>query len=547
MSVLLSPCVIGLMSSVFLSISRVSTRALSRIYRRINACRCGGNSPSFTVIVIGTSIRLVPADTDMAILGLHLLFLIFRVVCSNKGLPISTSVRGTRGEVVTLPASYDHDQPVIALTWNKFDPNIQGTRIPVYMYSPNSNSSLPLGPFKHRATLNNNGSLTLRHLQKKDEGQYVMTTLIDAVGQQEHYVYLEVQIPPKVSVGQQSPLRVPVNMNITLNCTMEKSTNLQYNIYWLRNGVRPPPDWHVEYEDQNSYKSSLFITRLTREDAGNYTCVAQHGGSSQSDSLSLDVQYPAVITNISVPTMAFVGTTASLWCQADGNPAPEIRWYRPATNSSPIHTTDQWKSSSRLTLRELDMLDDGQYVCAATNRMGQWDRRYVHLTVLGVASPPTAVIETATQPGSWADFSMIVGGAAGGAAVLLLIMLAWFVWSRRMKAKAGYGNQSLLILQGQSCYPENNAMIMVSEEGKTLSVKSFTGSEKKDFFLAQERPPIPDSLQAKIAADRSSWTSDNAASGTCPPTAVRSTECVEEDREKAGIGQECHAEEIQLP
>ncbi|CAH1242829.1 HMCN1 [Branchiostoma lanceolatum] len=392
MSVLLSPCVIGLMSSVFLSISRVSTRALSRIYRRINACRCGGNSPSFTVIVIGTSIRLVPADTDMAILGLHLLFLIFRVVCSNKGLPISTSVRGTRGEVVTLPASYDHDQPVIALTWNKFDPNIQGTRIPVYMYSPNSNSSLPLGPFKHRATLNNNGSLTLRHLQKKDEGQYVMTTLIDAVGQQEHYVYLEVQIPPKVSVGQQSPLRVPVNMNITLNCTMEKSTNLQYNIYWLRNGVRPPPDWHVEYEDQNSYKSSLTITRLTREDAGNYTCVAQHGGSSQSDSLSLDVQYPAVITNISVPTMAFVGTTASLWCQADGNPAPEIRWYRPATNSSPIHTTDQWKSSSRLTLRELDMLDDGQYVCAATNRMGQWDRRYVQLTVLGVASPPTAVI-----------------------------------------------------------------------------------------------------------------------------------------------------------
>ncbi|XP_019645264.1 PREDICTED: contactin-5-like [Branchiostoma belcheri] len=481
----------------------------------------------------------------MALLGLHLLFLILRVVCSNKGLPISTSVRGTLGEIVTLPASYDHDQPVIALTWNKFDPNIQGTRIPVYMYSPNSNSSLPLGPFKDRATLNNNGSLTLRHLEKKDEGQYVMTTLIDAVGQQEHYVYLEVQIPPKVSVGQQSPLRVPINTNITLNCTVEKSTNLQYNIYWLRNGVRPPPGWHVEYEDQNSYKSALTVTRLTREDAGNYTCVAQHGGSWQSDSLSLDVLYPAVITNISAPTMAFVGTSVSLSCQADGNPAPQIHWYRAGADSSPIHTADQGKSSSRLTLQELDTSDDGQYVCLATNRMGQWDRRSVHLTVLRVASPPTAVIaETATKPGSWADFSMIVGGAAGGAAVLLTVMLTWFVWSRRLKDKPGYGNPTLLMpgLQGQS-----NAMVMVSDEGNTLSVKSFTGSEKKDVCVSQERPPIPDSLQAKIAADLSNWTSDKAAGCACSTVDSKSTKCSEEDDEKAETEREYRTEEMELP
>ncbi|XP_078575333.1 protein turtle-like [Branchiostoma floridae x Branchiostoma japonicum] len=475
----------------------------------------------------------------LVLLGLHLLFLIFRAVCSNKGLPISTSVRGNTGEIVTLPASYDRDQPVIALTWNKFDPNIQGTRIPVYMYSPSSNSSLPLGPFKDRATLNNNGSLTLRHLEKKDEGQYVMTTLIDAVGQQEHYVYLEVQIPPKVSVGQQSPLRVPVNTNITLNCTVEKSTNLQYSIYWLRNGVRPPPDWHVEYEDQNSHKSSLKITRLVREDAGNYTCVAQHGGSSQADSLSLDVQYPVVITNISVPSLALEGTTVSLWCEADGNPAPEIRWYRAGTNSSPIHTTNQGRSSSRLTLHEVDKSDDGQYVCVAANRMDQWDRRHVHLAVMAVVSPPTAGIETAAQPGSWLDFSMTVGGAAGGATVLLVVMLARLVWSRRMKAKAGYGNQSLLTQHNS--FPEHNAMVMVSEEGTTLSVKSFNGSEK-----AQERPPLPDSLQAKIAADLSSWRPGSTAAGTGPTRAEQST-CGEEDHGKAGTGQECRMEEMELP
>ena len=68
---------------------------------------------------------------------------------------------------------------------------------------------------------------------------------------------------------------------------------------------------------------------------------------------------------------------------------------------------------------------------------------------------------------------MTVGGAAGGATVLLVVMLARLVWSRRMKAKAGYGNQGLLIQHNS--YPEHNAMVMVSEEGTTLSVKSFNG------------------------------------------------------------------------
>ncbi|XP_066299095.1 uncharacterized protein [Branchiostoma lanceolatum] len=157
--------------------------------------------------------------TSTLIVILHYLQTVF----CNKGLPASTKVQVSPGDTANLPATYNPSDHVIALTWNKMDERLEGTRTPVFLHS--LTSSIALGPLKDRAQLNPNGSLTIWNVTVKDEGQYVMTVLVDAVGQQEHYVYLDVLAPPMVTAGLHS---------VILNCTMEKTSSTDPSIFWLR-------------------------------------------------------------------------------------------------------------------------------------------------------------------------------------------------------------------------------------------------------------------------------------------------------------------------
>ncbi|CAH1244210.1 HAPLN2 [Branchiostoma lanceolatum] len=176
----------------------------------------------------------------------------------NQGTPTVRTIRAMSGDTVTLPASYDVSLPVIAVTWNKLEgPESESTRVGVYMYSPRANGSLSmsLGPLKGRATLHLNGSLTVSDVSVKDEGQYVMTTLVDGLGQEETYVYLEVIVPPTVTVGLQIPLKVPVNTSVTLNCTVSKKRAMVKKVMWLKDGRSVPS--HIkrrELEDTSHFR-----------------------------------------------------------------------------------------------------------------------------------------------------------------------------------------------------------------------------------------------------------------------------------------------------
>ncbi|XP_035698774.1 uncharacterized protein LOC118431639 [Branchiostoma floridae] len=212
----------------------------------------------------------------------------------NQGTPTVRTIRVMSDDTVTLPASYDVSLPVIAVTWNKLEgPESESTRVGVYMYSPRANGSLSmslgplkgrailhpngslvltisnvihsqitngslsmsLGPLKGRAILHPNGSLTINDVSVKDEGQYVMTTLVDGLGQEETYVYLEVIVPPTVTVGLQIPLKVPVNTSVTLNCTVSKKKAMVKKVMWLKDGRSVPS--HIkrrELEDTSHYR-----------------------------------------------------------------------------------------------------------------------------------------------------------------------------------------------------------------------------------------------------------------------------------------------------
>ncbi|XP_035698321.1 hemicentin-1-like [Branchiostoma floridae] len=433
------------------------------------------------------------------------------VVC-NKGLPVSLTIQVTPGDTVTLPATYNQHEHVIALTWNKMDERIEGTRTPVFLYSVSSRSSLSLGPLKDRALLNKNGSLTILNVTVKDEGQYVMTVLIDAVGQQEHYVYLDVLAPPLVTVGLQSPLRVSLRSSVILNCTVEKTSSTDPSIFWLRDGQPlPPATVQLVIDGQDVYRSSLMMQSVGKADSGNYTCVAQQGRSWQTDSLSLVVVYPAAIVNVTGPVKVKAGGTALLWCTADGNPTPEVYWQKDGSDDILAAAMYHGTAGSLLVLPDLNVKDSDHYICTASNALGQPDKRIVPVIVIEESSLATTAAQLGH--GDETEWTAILGGAAGGATILLIILLVALVFTKRAKIEAGRSDdhvfsvsdpvpkrlQNNFIEKEKLGLPKDEEQILYVQETSGKAVIARTGIHHADTRLSQTKMcDIPDGSEDLI-------------------------------------------------
>ncbi|KAF2360529.1 Immunoglobulin I-set [Trinorchestia longiramus] len=114
-------------------------------------------------------------------------------------------------------------------------------------------------------------------------------------------------------------------------------------------------------------RTKLSILNARRQDAGIYSCsfptaedvVLQH---------QLNVQYPPSI-NSSSPSVQHVvkGQRLRLFCHADGNPRPEIRWTFEERTPPESAIRDQ---DGNLVVENVDRQAEGQYICSAENGIG---------------------------------------------------------------------------------------------------------------------------------------------------------------------------------
>ncbi|XP_036431241.1 sialic acid-binding Ig-like lectin 10 [Colossoma macropomum] len=156
---------------------------------------------------------------------------------------------------------------------------------------------------------------------------------------------------PKNTSVSVSPSGPVMGRSVSLNCSSDGNPAVNYN-------------WYRENGEQVETGPSLTINKTDDTHSGLYYCRAQNQHGVQNSSVQLDIQYAPKNTSVSVspsgPVM--LGSSGSLNCSSDGNPAVNYTWYR--------ENGEQIETGPSFTITETDDAHSGLYYCRAQNQHG---------------------------------------------------------------------------------------------------------------------------------------------------------------------------------
>ncbi|KAM5167063.1 inactive tyrosine-protein kinase 7 isoform 2-T2 [Callospermophilus lateralis] len=135
-------------------------------------------------------------------------------------------------------------------------------------------------------------------------------------------------------------------------------------IKWVRADGSSLPEWVTDNA------GTLHFARVTRDDAGNYTCIASNGPQGQ---IRAHVQLTvAVFITFKVEperTTVYQGHTALLRCEAQGDPKPLIQWKGKDRILDPTKLGPRMHifQNGSLVIHDVAPEDSGRYTCIAGN------------------------------------------------------------------------------------------------------------------------------------------------------------------------------------
>ncbi|XP_067607530.1 roundabout homolog 3 [Pseudorca crassidens] len=213
------------------------------------------------------------------------------------------------------------------------------------------------------------GKLMMSHTLKSDAGMYVCVAS-NMAGERESGA------AKLVVLERPSFLRRPVNQVVLADAPVDFPCEVQGD---------PPPRlrWRKEdgelptgrYEIRSDH--SLWIGRVSAEDEGTYTCVAENSVGRAEASGSLSVHVPPQLVTQPQDQMAAPGESIAFQCETKGNPPPAIFWQKEGSQallfpSQSLQPTGRFSVSPRgqLSIAEVQSGDAGYYVCQAVSVAG---------------------------------------------------------------------------------------------------------------------------------------------------------------------------------
>ncbi|XP_023371819.1 neural cell adhesion molecule 1 isoform X4 [Otolemur garnettii] len=232
-----------------------------------------------------------------------------------------------------------------------------------------------------------NNYLQIRSIKKTDEGTYRCEGRILARGEINFKdIQVIVNVPPTVQ-ARQNIVNATANLgqSVTLVCDAEGFP--EPTMSWTKDG-----DQIEAEEDDEKYifsddSSELTIRKVDKNDEAEYVCIAENKAGEQDASIHLKVFAKPKITYVENQTAMELEEQVTLTCEASGDPIPSITWRTSTRNiSSEEKTLDghmvvrSHARVSSLTLKSIQYTDAGEYICTASNTIGQ-DSQSMYLEV----------------------------------------------------------------------------------------------------------------------------------------------------------------------
>ncbi|XP_054448441.1 neural cell adhesion molecule 1 isoform X2 [Pteronotus mesoamericanus] len=241
-----------------------------------------------------------------------------------------------------------------------------------------------------------NNYLQIRNIKKTDEGTYRCEGRILARGEINFKdIQVIVNVPPTVK-ARQSIVNATANLgqSVTLVCDAEGFP--EPTMSWTKDGEQ------IENEEDEKYffsddSSELTIRKVDKNDEAEYVCIAENKAGEQDASIHLKVFAKPKITYVENQTAMELEEQVTLTCEASGDPIPSITW-RTSTRNISSEEKASWtrpekqetldghmvvRSHARvssLTLKSIQYTDAGEYICTASNTIGQ-DSQSMYLEV----------------------------------------------------------------------------------------------------------------------------------------------------------------------
>ncbi|CAI5681306.1 unnamed protein product [Oreochromis niloticus] len=168
-------------------------------------------------------------------------------------------------------------------------------------------------------------------------------------------VFINVQYAPRLpSVSVSPSAEIVEGSSVTLTCSSDANPAANYT--WYKDNKV------LSAGQQNVYH---FIA-IKLENSGNYSCRSENQyGQKNSTFLSIDVQYPPKLPSVSVSPSAEIveGSSVTLTCSSDANPAASYTWYKEGEDSPKT-------SGHNFTISNIRPEHSGSYYCVAHNNRG---------------------------------------------------------------------------------------------------------------------------------------------------------------------------------
>ncbi|XP_046985732.1 hemicentin-1-like [Schistocerca americana] len=224
--------------------------------------------------------------------------------------------------------------------------------------------------------------LQINGIQVSDKGKYsCLASNIAGVSEKDYNV--AVNVPPKLAQALiDDTINSIIGSPVIIKCPADG--NPKPDIYWFKDGT-PVRNDKIRASD------TLYISKSTVEDSGNYTCVATNNVGNTSRSFQVDVYVPPVALENEEETEYKVKANNDLIlnCSVSGYPHPDILWFK---GSTPV-TPSNWP---QMQLREMNTIlvipnvtraHGGKYSCLAINKAGTTEQKFN----VEIQEPPSVV------------------------------------------------------------------------------------------------------------------------------------------------------------